>query len=421
MQHGPRLLDGQMAAGGEVLKRNRHGQHVARRIVLHLAALVDAVIRRRQLELLRRQRLPRLSPRPSEVVAIVVQGDVGVLAGVEAGLAAVGQHLIGPAQNVQGHAAETLAAGGLRRVNVVFQQLGVVIGHLLEMRHSPMLVHAVAVKPAGQLVVDAAARHLFQRQKGDVAEHRAARPRGLIAHEAVEQQIHHRRMEELRGMAEAAVFAVEGLHRRVENGGDGRGVQARRGAGGRRRLHARQRLHHPRGGFLQLLRLLPVGVGDAFQHARKAGAAAALDGREVGPAKKGFPVRSQKRRQRPTALAAERGDGQLITGIHVRTLIAIHLDGDEIAVDHRGDARIFIALAVHHVAPMAPHRADVQQDGAVLFAGAGKGRLAPAVPFHGLMRGSTQIGAGTGGKTIGHIKIMGPVSAGLPPIAREWP
>jgi hypothetical protein len=54
-----------------------------------------------------------------------------------------------------------LADKTLEAVHVVAQQLGVVVEHLLEVRNHPALVHAVAVKAAGQLVVDAAARHLL--------------------------------------------------------------------------------------------------------------------------------------------------------------------------------------------------------------------------------------------------------------------
>jgi len=55
-----------------------------------------------------------------------------------------------------------LADKTLKAVQVVAQQFGVVVEHLLEVRHHPALVDAVTVETAGQLVVDAAPRHLIQ-------------------------------------------------------------------------------------------------------------------------------------------------------------------------------------------------------------------------------------------------------------------
>ena len=47
-------------------------------------------------------------------------------------------------------------------MNVVAQKLGVVVDHLFEVRHHPAFVHAVAMKAAGKLIVDATAGHLFE-------------------------------------------------------------------------------------------------------------------------------------------------------------------------------------------------------------------------------------------------------------------
>ncbi len=58
---------------------------------------------------------------------------------------------------------EERVAGYLPGVHVILQQLRIVIGHLLEVRHAPALVHRVAVESAGHLVVHSAARHLLQR------------------------------------------------------------------------------------------------------------------------------------------------------------------------------------------------------------------------------------------------------------------
>ena len=58
-----------------------------------------------------------------------------------------------------------LAHKTLVAVHVVPQQLRVVVNHLLEVRHHPALVHAIAMEAAGELIVDAAVRHLFERHR----------------------------------------------------------------------------------------------------------------------------------------------------------------------------------------------------------------------------------------------------------------
>ena len=125
--------------------------------------LADVVVRGGHGEFVRAQHGARLFQRPGEVAAVVVQIDVGVLRAVVAAALAVAQPLAQPAQNVARHIGKERIARGLPGVHVVLQQLGVVIGHLLEVRHAPALIHRVAMEAAGKLVVHSAARHLFQR------------------------------------------------------------------------------------------------------------------------------------------------------------------------------------------------------------------------------------------------------------------
>ena len=54
----------------------------------------------------------------------------------------------------------------LQRVQVHSGELGVVVEHPLKVRNRPPRVHAVAVKPAAKLVVNAALRHLLEREQG---------------------------------------------------------------------------------------------------------------------------------------------------------------------------------------------------------------------------------------------------------------
>src|SRR5580700_9193274 len=61
-------------------------------------------------------------------------------------------------------------------------------------------------------------------------------------------------------------------------------------------------------------------------------------------------------------------------------------------VDDLSNLGIVVGFAVHYVAPVAPDRADVQQDRFVLALRNGKGFLAPFVPLNGLMHSGAQVG-----------------------------
>ena len=90
-------------------------------------------------------------------------------------------------------------------MHVIAQQLGIVVEHLLKVRHHPALIHAVAMKPSGKLVVNAAARHLFERRTQN------ASPAMLVVavHGHLQQQVERRRMGKLGLRAEPAVARIE--------------------------------------------------------------------------------------------------------------------------------------------------------------------------------------------------------------------
>ena len=44
-----------------------------------------------------------------------------------------------------------------------FEQLGVVVEHLLEMRHQPFLVHGIARETSAEMIVNPAFAHSFER------------------------------------------------------------------------------------------------------------------------------------------------------------------------------------------------------------------------------------------------------------------
>ena len=93
-------------------------------------------------------------------------------------------------------------------MDIILEQLRVVVTHLLEVRDNPSLIDRVAMKSSGQLVIDSAARHLFQRDDNDIAQRFAARA-SLVSN----QQIKGRGMRKLGRIAESAITFVEHLDR----------------------------------------------------------------------------------------------------------------------------------------------------------------------------------------------------------------
>ncbi len=139
--------------------------------------------------------------------------------------------------------------------------------------------------------------------------------------------------------------------------------------------------HHAAGRFQRFVAALAPHLRHRQQHASHSRPPVAVFAGNIRAAKVGPAVGSQKRGQRPAALPADRGNRGLVARIHIGALVAIHLHGHKMLVDERGDLGVLIRLAVHHVAPVAPHRADVQQDGLVLSLRTRKRRLAPRLPI----------------------------------------
>ena len=97
-------------------------------------------------------------------------------------------------------------------MNVILQQLRVVVGHLLEVRHYPALVNRVAMKAAGKLVVHAAFGHLGQCRDDHIAQSLIAGAGVLIS-----EQIENAGMRKFGRGAKAAVLCVKHLHRGIDD------------------------------------------------------------------------------------------------------------------------------------------------------------------------------------------------------------
>jgi len=120
-------------------------------------------------------------------------------------------------------------------------------------------------------------------------------------------------------------------------------------------------------------------------------------GGKVSASVKRLAIGSEEGRERPPPLPGQGADRGLITAVDIGAFVAIHLYGDETLVNDLGYFRIVVGLAVHHVAPMAPHRADVEQHGLVLALSQSKCLFTPFTPLDRLMHGGTEIRRGRPG------------------------
>ena len=209
---------------------------------------------------------------------------------------------------------------------------------------------------------------------------------------ALEDEVNGGGVREFGGAAEAAVVDVEKLGDGFDLRFDDAEVEI--GASTGKDFGLRDGVGQGVGGAFELAALVAVGIGDGQKNAAESGATHLVFGREIGAAKKGFAIGEQKSGERPAALAGNGADGGLIAGVDVGPLVAIDLHGDEMFVDDFGDLGVFVAFAVDDVAPVAPDRADVEEDGFVLGFGTGESGVAPFVPVDGLVCGGTQIRAG---------------------------
>ena len=161
------LLARTAGAGCDFLGGDPHPKHVLGMVVVHLAHFFNVIVKAGNFEFVVIENRAGLVPGPGEVIAVVVQVDVGVLRGVKSAAFTVAQPLVHPAHDVARDVGEEQIACRLVAVDVVLQQLRVVVGHLFEMRNAPAFIDGIAMKAACQLIVDAAARHLFQRRADD--------------------------------------------------------------------------------------------------------------------------------------------------------------------------------------------------------------------------------------------------------------
>ena len=280
--------------------------------------------------------------------------------------------------------------GGLRAEG---QQRPVVVQHLLEVRDHPLAVHRVAAEAAPQVVVDPAERHLGKGVHAHVQV-----PRVAVAAEA---PFDVGGMGELGRPPEPAVAGVEGAAQPRHRPFQGLGVHRARGAGPARlrpREGVAQRLVLPRD-------LLPVRTEEVHhpqQQIAERGQAVARRGREVGAAEEGGEVvGGEEHGERPAAGAPrEELVRHLVDLVEVGTLLAVHLDVDEVGVHHLRGRLVLERFVGHDVAPVAGGVADGEEDRPVLRSRPLERFRSPRMPVHRIVGVLQEIGAGLGGETI---------------------
>ena len=297
-------------------------------------------------------------------------------------------------QELRGLLRHPPGEGGMRardagEVGVDPQQQRVVVEHLLEVRHDPARVDAVAGETARELVVHAAAGHPPRRRRRQVQ--RLPRARALVV---AQQELQRHRRRELRRATEPAVHRVELAGQCLH--------------GGVQRLRVETCRRQCRGGVVgQLGGDLPRGAA----HPRTVVGPRLRDGGEqapevhrrvVGAAVEGLPRRGEEAGHRPTTLPGHRLGGRHVDRVDVGPLLAVDLDGDEPGVDLLGRRGVLERLVGHDVAPVAGRVADREQHGHVPAGGLLERRVRPLPPVDGIVGVLQQVRARCTGETVRH-------------------
>ncbi len=309
--------------------------------------------------------------RPDEEATFLTLA-VGVGRGVEpaAGVPHLAQQIV---ERVDDDAPGRRISGDEMEVQVETRKLGVVVQHLLEVRHEPALVDGIAMEAAPDVVVHPAGRHAVARERHGIEQLPPTR-------------LHVLAQEELDGLGvrkfgrppKPAVRAIDVTEQRLGGSRRQRRIQRR---GRRRGVDPIDARHQVMGGPIDLGAAITVRVRHGSQHARKSRHPVAVDRREVGAAVERPPIGREKRREGPAASPDQELHRLHIDVIDVGSFLAVDLDADEELVHQRRDLRVVEAFALHHVTPVAGRIADRQQNRFVFGAGAVECLVTPRIPI----------------------------------------
>ena len=325
---------------------------------------------------------------------------VGVERRVEAALGPA--HLAQrPVERVAADLPQARLAGELQAVQVGAREQRVVVEHLLEVRHRPGRVDAVAAKPPPSwswMPPPAIARSVRKRHRRcsprAAAGTRSPRPGGTSAR---------RPKPPLTGSNSRRAGSRRPSSSALCSSGSERGLQP--GAAG-------QALAQALAARADLLAALRPGLGDRLQHLRPGRHPVAGLGREVGAAVERQLLGREEHVQRPAAVAGHALHGLHVERVDVRALLAVDLHADELLVHQRGRARILEGLALHHVAPVAGGVADRDEQRLVLCARARERDRPPGQPVDGVLGVLAQVGRGLARQRVGHALSVAAPSCG---------
>ena len=280
---------------------------------------------------------------------------------------------------------------------------------------------------AADVVVHAALRHFLQRERAHLHRFGAERRLPALQRRHAVEEIQHRRPGKFRRAAEAAVHRVERLAEILKCFLEH--VARRIGERDRRALHGALARSRGRGEALEtfeqprsLLGDLPTLLAPRFRHGveqrDESRASAAIGRRIIRAAEKRFQLGRQPRAQRPATAAGDGLHERHVDVVDVGPFFAVHLDGDEMRVEHGGDLRVFERLVRHHVAPVAGRVADREKDRLVLGPRAGERRFAPRIPVDGIGGVLQQVGRFFTGETVRHGRRT---EAQLPSLGKSAP
>ncbi len=327
--------------------------------------------------LARLQRALDLRPGPCVVTSVVAGKRVGVLMRVEGMRVRVEQHGVDVTNRLARDSSKLLVAARLVGFRVRLDRHRLVVAHFLEVRHAPRRVGGIAMESAAELIVNAARRDSPQARERDRSELRMSR-KSVREREPQRRKVIESRT---RSGAEPARLRIVARHDRVQDFAAQGRFRARLDGLGRRRSRDPGR-YFVRG--IPEARIGRVRFGDPVQHVRHPGALRAFirrARRQVARDQHRSAVGRGETGERPPA-RAECLRRLLVVIIDIGTLIGVYLDRHELAVDQVRDLRVGIRGLVHHVAPVAPYRADIEQDRSIERSRQLEARAAPGLPFH---------------------------------------
>src|SRR5262245_5902410 len=266
------------------------------------------------------------------------------------------------------------------------QELGIVVEHLLEMRHQPALVDRVAREPAAEVIVDAALADALER---DLDRREIALLAGALP--CPPQEFEQHAVREFRRAAQAAMHgidqAAELLRSAVELSRPDDDHALRRGG-------LRQPFHERAAIMLDALRLLAEHARDLAQYVDERRLAITAGLREIRAAPERLALRRQEHCERPAAMLAHQVQRRHVDLVDVGTLLAVDFDVDEEVVHYCRSGVVLEALVRHHMAPVTGGIADREQDRLVGALGLFQRRRVPRPPIDRIVLMLQEIGRG---------------------------